>query len=155
MTILFLAGCAALAFSSPPSDRALEERLTQYLTGRALVFRERVPASTRLRFDSRGGLVEARGKALPQAPAALLFTDVQVRSGALAIRGEGVRVRQDDSGRTYVRSSQRLELISCLLVPEVSSAELTFARVLQLLGRVFLTREELSPSAPARLEMRP
>jgi hypothetical protein len=141
--IVFLLSTEAMAVPaiSAGTDE-VEKELRNYLRGRVLVFRERVPGGFQPRFDSEGVLLdspEGSGETLE----AILFLNLRVEAERLLVTGEAIDVVVEDEGRVYRRSRLRLDLVRCAILLDNPSRRLTFPIGLSLLARVFWSKEEL------------
>ena len=127
----------------PPGARfqwieELERRLTDYLNGRVLVFREVGLEGDRLEFDQsgrpRGSLSEGQDRR------AIRFLELAILERRLILRAEEVWPEVQNGKRIYVRRGEVIPVVRCVAaLPE----DPTFLSLIALLARIFLTADEL------------
>ena len=116
----------------------LERRLTDYLNGRVLVFREVGLEGDRLEFDRsgrpRGSLSEGQDRR------AIRFLELAILERRLILRAEEVWPEVQNGKRIYVRRGEVIPVVRCVAaLPE----DPTFLSLISLLARIFLTADEL------------
>ncbi len=117
----------------------VEERLKANLENRVLIFRETGIEGRHLRFDISGRPLHRSVKQASQR--ALLFMDLELHDDRMVIVGEEMQIQMEDGKRTYIRDSQRLNLVTCTL--DLSGEEPTFPWLIGILARIFLQQTEL------------
>jgi hypothetical protein len=122
--------------------RAVEKKLRKYLTKRVLVFRKGDIDRHHVRFDSRGHLATESGLEFKSRPNEILFGELKLGPEHIVISGEAIRVRSSASQPVLSRHPREFRLVTCTLILDVPLDEMTFTRAIDLLCRVFLTREE-------------
>ncbi len=116
----------------------VEERLKENLENRVLIFRETGIEGRHIRFDTSGRPLHRSDNASQRA---LLFMDLELHADRMVIVGEEIQIQMEDGERSYVRDSQKLNLVTCTV--DLSSEKLTFPRLIGLLARIFLQQTEL------------
>jgi hypothetical protein len=127
--------------------RELEKKLRVYLSSRVLVFRKGEIGRHQIKFNSRGYVSAESGSEFASPANAILFIDLTLTSERAVISGEAVRVRPRTSQPNPLRYSREFKLVTCTIILDVPPGELTLARMIGILCRVFLTREELARTA--------
>ncbi len=117
---------------------SVEERLKENLENRVLIFRETGIEGRHIRFDTSGRLLHRSNNASQRA---LLFMDLELHDDRMVIVGEEIQIQMEDSKRTYVRDSRRLNLVTCTV--DLSGEEPTFPWLIGILARIFLQQTEL------------
>jgi len=116
----------------------VEERLKENLENRVLIFRETGIEGRHIRFDTSGRPLHRSDNASQRA---LLFMDLELHADRMVIVGEEIQIQMEDGERSYVRDSQKLNLVTCTV--DLSSEKLTFPRLMGILARIFLQQTEL------------
>ncbi len=116
----------------------VEERLKENLENRVLIFRETGIEGRHIRFDTSGRPLHRSDNASQRA---LLFMDLELHADRMVIVGEEIQIQMEDGERSYVRDSQKLNLVTCTV--DLSSEKLTFPRLIGILARIFLQQTEL------------
>ena len=128
---------------------SVEKRLGQYLEHRVLVFRKEGIGGVRVEFDSREQLLRKSRRDDNLKHGAILFVNLEIGPERLLIFGEAVRVWMKGGKRTYLRDSGKLNLVTCTVKLDVSVEDLTFAKAITTLSRIFLMKEELAKVYPS------
>jgi len=88
----------------------VEERLKENLENRVLIFRETGIEGRHIRFDTSGRPLHRSDNASQRA---LLFMDLELHADRMVIVGEEIQIQMEDGERSYVRDSQKLNLVTC------------------------------------------
>ncbi len=116
----------------------VEERLKENLENRVLIFRETGIEGRHIRFDTSGRPLHRSDNASQRA---LLFMDLELHADRMVIVGEEIQIQMEDGERSYVRDSQKLNLVTCTV--DLTGEEPTFPRLIGILVRIFLQQTEL------------
>ena len=116
----------------------VEERLKENLENRVLIFRETGIEGRHIRFDTSGRPLHRSDNASQRA---LLFMDLELHADRMVIVGEEIQIQMEDGERSYVRDSQKLNLVTCTV--DLSGEEPTFPWLIGILARIFLQQTEL------------
>ena len=117
----------------------VQERLKGNLENRVLIFREKGIEGRHIRFDTSGHPLHRSKKQASQR--AVLFMDLELHADRMVIVGEEMQIQMEDGKRTYVRDSQRLNLVTCTV--DLTGEEPTFTWLIGILARIFLQQTEL------------
>ncbi len=117
---------------------SVEKRLKVNLENRILIFRETGIEGRHIRFDTSGRPLHRSNNSTQRA---FLFMDLELHDDRMVIVGEEIQIQMEDGETTYVRDSQRLNLVTCTV--DLSGEEPTFPWLIGILARIFLQQTEL------------
>lgn len=151
LAAILLTALPSLAFAGKGAAvLALEKQVRRHLQNRVLVFRGSTGEGPELTFTAGGRLLGEVTPLSPPATRALYFLSFEIHPERLELTGEALRLSREQGRRRYHRNPDTLDLFRCQILLDLSPEELTLEKVLAILVRVFLSRDELTEERDAR-----